>query len=737
MNTMRIFRLSLVLVGLILTGWAPVLAADPPASPPLTSISAPGPDLPLELQILNSDLVYVSSATKYLRKLSEVPGSVFVITPQAIREYGAISLSEILDRACGIQILKADSMFSVEVRGLFSPLGSKVMVLENGRILNQAEQGFDPTDFGASLDNIKQIEVIKGPSSALYGRDAYAGVVNIVTKDGRDLNGLHAKTSLGWNHPDPAAKGPSQYYHLAYGRREGNWDYTVTSGYWRQFGLSLRSDPPNNLYDGERCEASLKYKDRLSLRAGYHKSESATFSFISTGDRLYQDHLYGDAAYQVPVNDYSHLTFRAEDTYYPWQGAQRYLPASGPIMAHPIATLGDLPSGILPGQPQIMYDDGRPPSLSENAVGGFYLDSESFLKLLNFSLLEQAVETGSKNEFLCEAKYELSWPEHNYLLAGVDFLSDWSDRNVYYTPIVTDQNLAGYLQDEYHWGGNFIFLGGIRYDFNTAYANAVSPRLSAIYAPVPGLRLKAFYGTAYRAPNDMERNTDVTYGPVSIRGNPDLKPETIQQGEAGVEYECGNWLQAKAAFFYYETQNEITYTRDSDPYYVYLTYPDAPPVLLYSTNLNFMPHVIRWNNDNGSLGRGFELETKYRPSEFFSLTWNYAHWYQSSRRPTYFTFRADGEADLINGSLSFHYTDLVFLNFYAHCQHLPRVGSSYAEVLYEWIPVYDVTLGGAYRGWNLTLACYNLSESPMIMASDLYLKRPRIFRVNLEYAYAF
>jgi outer membrane receptor for ferrienterochelin and colicins len=696
-------------------------------------------ELPLELQVYNSDLTYVSSATKYLKKLSEVPGSVTVITEQEIREYGALNLGEILSRVCGVEVAAYGYFSSLEIRGQYLPLGSKVLVLEDGRIINQFEQGLDPMDFSATLDNVKQIEVIKGPSSALYGRDAYSGVVNIVTQDGRDLDGLRVFASAGKNQPDPAGNGLSQYYHLAYGRRDGAWDYSVRGCYWREFGPDLFHTPPNTLYEGERGDVTLKYQDEFTLRAGYHRSELPTLIFFDSpfiaGDRAYQQHLYLDLQYDLKIDESSHITWRVEDTYYPSQWAARQLPVPGAIVMHPIPSAGDLPPGIDPGKPQIFYPDGSLQPAYQ-AVGGYYLDAGSALNLFNFAPAVQIVELGSKNQCLAEAKYELAWPEHNHLLAGIDYLFDWSDRNVYYTPTVSDHNFAGYAQDEYHLGEALIFLGGVRYDYNTEYASALSPRLSVIYTPLAGLRVKALYGSAFRAPNNMERNTDVTYGPVTIRGNPALKPETIHQVETGLEYEYGNWLQAKGTVFYYETVNEITYAWDTSPIFIYVTNPNT---LIYDPDLNSTRFGMRWNNDNSSAARGLELENKIQPWEYCSLAWNYAHGYQSTRWHATVFGTPDGHMDYFNATLSLHYAQVAFLNFYAHLAHFPKYPNladvNTNTVLYEWLPTYDLTLGGTYAGWNFTLGCYNLLAGTLRMDINEYLKRPRTFRLNVTYAF--
>jgi outer membrane receptor protein involved in Fe transport len=557
------------------------------------------------------------------------------------------------------------------------------------------------------------------------------------------LNGLHTRATLSKNDPDIVRDGLGQYYSLSYGRRDGDWDYALTTSYWRTFGFDIFANPPDNLFDGERAEAAVEYKDEGSLRAGFHPGAAAGITFLRPNDYQFKEMVYVDGQYTWKLDDLSRLTLRAEDTYYPEEWAQRYLPDPGVIVLHSINSIADLPSDILPGQYQLHFDDGRPDQLSENAVGSVYLDGTSFINMVNaisHTLPLQSIikENGSKNQFTSEAKYELSWPEHNYLLAGVDYLFDWSDQAMFRTPTVSDHNVAGYMQDEYHLGESFIFLGGMRFDYNSEYASAFSPRLSAICTVAPGLRLKALYGTAYRAPNAMERSVDLTYGPLTIQGNPNLKPETIQQAETSVEYELGNWLQAKGTFFYYQTQDEITYAADTRPY---LVYDSRVPALVYISDINRNIPGIRWSNDNSSLARGLELETKYEPLDFLSLSLNYSHWYGSTRIHTTTFGSADGYHYFFNGGLSLHYGSLAFLNFYSSFHNFPTFASLQdmlvEKPVYEWISLFDVTAGVNYMGWSLTAGAYNVFAGRLMMMNYDYFMRPRVYRATLGYTYNF
>jgi len=702
----------------------------------------PALDIP-ELMIYGEEAL-VTTATRHLQKLSEVPGNVTIITAQEIRERNALTLSDILLNFTGADLTHEGIFETVRFRGMQSAYNNKILVLLDGRKLNTIDWGNFNDTFGNNLDAIKQIEIIKGPGSALYGANAFAGVINIITKDGADLGGLYTKLSVGTKNGDEEL---SRYLFTAYGRRDGAWDFVADAGYWAEHGLDLINSTPNDFYEGDHFDVAVKQADRFSLRAGFHKSQEAyqgLFFSPTPKQRAYQDTLYLDNRVVWELNDLSKVTARVEDTYYLKRDIRQ---TNFTIPRHSIASASDLP----PGAAIIVEDSGQTHPVTD-AVGWYYIDQADALSLLTGRALTYLYWTGPENELLGEVQYDLAWPADNYLLAGISYTHDWSGQNYFRTPTVWDQNYAAYVQDEYHAWENLLLLAGARFDYNTAYGSNLSPRGSLIYTFWPGFRLKALYGSAFRAPVFLERYAGTTVGFVEGQGNEKLKPERTQQSEVSVEYELGKWLQAKGGYFYWETQDEIQPLPERVNVYVYS--PDlsqinpsfpAQPGLYYNNILNNASANLTLSNNNSRLGRGFELEATTHPLPYAKLSVNYTHYtlYLMRVPPSYIV--DEGDSDLINGILGFNYENRVFVNFYAHLGCVPRTVefdaryNNGARIVNIWLNQFDVSAGVRLKGVNLTASIYNCFENDLTydQVGNHYVKGPRVLRLTADYTYAF
>ena len=142
----------------------------------------------------------VSIATKSEKKLSEAPAVVTVITAEAIKNNGARNLADILQYIPGFEFsIGRVGFLSVGVRGVKDPLtNSRLLVLKDGVPVNGTMYG---SAIGVTklfdLHSIDRIEIVRGPGSALYGRNAFIGVINIITKSGNSKNEFDINTSIG------------------------------------------------------------------------------------------------------------------------------------------------------------------------------------------------------------------------------------------------------------------------------------------------------------------------------------------------------------------------------------------------------------------------------------------------------------------------------------------------------------------------------------------------------------
>ena len=128
--------------------------------------------------------VEVISATKTLKKIGEAPSAITSITGREIEEMGARTLSDVLKMVAGFQILnRRNGRDMVWIRGVTTGYNTKVLLLIDGIPQRKALLGEWSTDEEIQVNNIERIEIIRGPGSALYGGNAYAGVISVFTRE--------------------------------------------------------------------------------------------------------------------------------------------------------------------------------------------------------------------------------------------------------------------------------------------------------------------------------------------------------------------------------------------------------------------------------------------------------------------------------------------------------------------------------------------------------------------------
>lgn len=142
----------------------------------------------------------ITTASSQAESLAEVPVPTTLITEQMIHDCGGRNLQEVLAAFVpGMNIIDCDDDINIAMRGIYSNTQEKILIMLNGHRLNSYATNTAAPDFSISLEKVKQIEVLRGPASSLYGGVALTAVVNIITKHGADVDGLQAKASAG-NH---------------------------------------------------------------------------------------------------------------------------------------------------------------------------------------------------------------------------------------------------------------------------------------------------------------------------------------------------------------------------------------------------------------------------------------------------------------------------------------------------------------------------------------------------------
>lgn len=140
----------------------------------------------------------ITTASSHAETLAEVPVPTTLITEDMIRNCGGQNLQEVLAAYVpGMNIVDCNDDINIALRGIYSNGQEKILIMLNGHRMNSYCTNIASPDFSISLAKIKQIEVLRGPASSLYGGVALTGVVNIITQQGADIDGIEAKVGIG------------------------------------------------------------------------------------------------------------------------------------------------------------------------------------------------------------------------------------------------------------------------------------------------------------------------------------------------------------------------------------------------------------------------------------------------------------------------------------------------------------------------------------------------------------
>lgn len=205
-------------------------------------------------ELLNMEVV---SATRSESKLSESPVPMSVITDKEIADSGLDNIPDILSRLVEIDVLRIGrSQSEVSIRGKGINFNRRLLVLIDGR--TEYNDLFGVTlwhAFPISVDNIKRIEVVRGPASALFGANAYSGVINIITKQADDDPDNRVRAHFG--------EDGTEYATVSAGKQWKN--FAIRASYNHQGGDSHETDVFFSGFNGIPSTVNFNLGDEESL----------------------------------------------------------------------------------------------------------------------------------------------------------------------------------------------------------------------------------------------------------------------------------------------------------------------------------------------------------------------------------------------------------------------------------------------------------------------------------------
>src|SRR5689334_19753024 len=219
------------------TGTPQSTTQKPSPQPPATTQPPTPPD---EEQKYEETVVVSASRTE--EKITNAPATMSVITASAIQHATSQNLAELLRPIPGLNMTQVSARdINVTSRAATGTLATGLLALLDGRSLYQDMFGFVMWDFlPVNLNEIKQIEVIRGPASAVWGANAMYGVVNVITKSPREMQGTSATIGLGaFGRSGGEGSGPVWYASGTHAQAVNDrWAYKLSAGFYSQDPMS-------------------------------------------------------------------------------------------------------------------------------------------------------------------------------------------------------------------------------------------------------------------------------------------------------------------------------------------------------------------------------------------------------------------------------------------------------------------------------------------------------------------
>ena len=528
MNNSRRARSRTLTIAVALALTATAQAQDAAGDPNLADLSIE------ELMQVRVDSVY--GASKHEQKVTQAPSSVTIVTAEEIRRFGYRTLADVLRGVRGFYVSDDRNYQYVGVRGFLRPgdYNSRILLTIDGHRMNDSiyDGAYAGREGVIDMELVERIEVIRGPSSSLYGSSAFFGVINVITKRGGQFGGVELAGEGGTS---DTRKG-----RATYGARYANGLEWLVSGsqyasagaahlYFPEFDQRI-SNEPRARHDG--VASQLDDEDAASL-----------FSKLSYGSWSLAAY-FNDRNKQVPTASFDTIF---DDPREQTRDRRGYLELG---WAQQLNEALDL-------QARVYYDDylyrgvypydlaapGDPsdPAMYRDAAIGKWFGTEWQLsaRLADIHTLQVGAEYRDNRREYQDAYYDLE--PRTY---------DLQDNR-------SSDALGLYVQDEIRLHPKLALTAGLRFDrYSANFGNTLNPRMGLIYSASPTATLKALYGQAFRAPNPFER----FYNPEQAN-QPELNPETIKTYELVYEQYLGHRYRVGAAAYYYDVNELITQTQ--------------------------------------------------------------------------------------------------------------------------------------------------------------------------------
>src|SRR5690348_6292347 len=441
-----------------------------------------------ELELIKEEET-VSIASRYEQPISEAPSNVYVLTDEDIRQSGATDLPTVLRRIPGIEVMQdTGANFNVSARGDNQLLANKMLVLVDGRsIFVDAQAVVYWKTIPVTLPEIKRIEVLKGPASAVYGFNAFDGVINIITKSPEEMRGTTLQFGGGEFGTISSA--------AVHAGTSGKFGYRLSVGHdqnqqWRDRDALAFRDNKFNV----QTEYHLTADSKLSVSGGLVDANRFDGPMTTTGVTI---------GASTPAFGYGHVVYERPNFFVRtfWNRWNDTVD----LTVHPlIANFLRITDPAL--SPRVQFQ-------------GDTYNAEA----------QHSLDLSAAHRFTYGANYRLN-------TLSSDLIDKYS----------TENRLGFYVQDEWKATETITLVAGVRYDLDTFIHPTVSPRVTLLYRPASDHTFTLGVSKAYRPPTLIESHFSslafITLPPPipspppsAGGGSSNLGPEQITSYEAGYQ----------------------------------------------------------------------------------------------------------------------------------------------------------------------------------------------------------
>ena len=525
--------------------------------------------------LMNVDVV---TASRKAQKFSEAPANVIVITHDMIEERGYQTLTEVFEDLPGFDFTTKQPAGEFPAQNIFRGLTdagqTKMLLMVNGIVQNEISNGWMnnvSSDF--PIIDIERIELISGPGSSLYGANAYAGLINVITRNPFEFSDqnyfLNAKLLYGPNQtisPEvftgykfdnglevllvaklyltdgdggSGRPDPGNYFHNNY---EPDSVYTTEYGNIANetYGGKTKAIP-DGFYNGMEdfsVRGSIRKGD-FTLGFSYFRKEEglgsslAGYEYFANTDGI--DFLAAQGGYLISAMYDTRLTEEVYSKTLFYHRNTSILPATGFTYTNKYQSVNNGIDNPVVDKKKAYSGEGFETRLEQQVN----LDLAKNHSIIFGFLFEQ------RNE----QYYGISLgPEQDKSSTIVESTFDSEIRSV--QPVYFINNAAFYIQDDYRFSDSYKITGGFRYDYNSEFGGIINPRLALVTNPFHNFTAKLLYGHAYKAPTVFELFDE-------WHGNDKLNPQEIRTTELELRYFFSDNYNLNFDYYYSSLDNLI------------------------------------------------------------------------------------------------------------------------------------------------------------------------------------